>query len=638
MTRIKEHHSEEFRKQFFCAALLYLMVLGFLLVRLAYLQIWKGNEYRHMSENNRIRLTEIVASRGRILDRDRTVLVDNRPCFVVSVIPEEVQNEQILTHHLSLVYPSGQDELLSQIRSLSKALPFRAFPLWKDASWEAMAYIEANKLRIPGVLIQVNEVRNYLYGSLMSHITGYIGEVNPQEIDRYPYYVYKPGDCIGKSGIESQWERFLRGRNGGAQVEVDARGREIRMLEKKEPVPGNNLVLSVHVALQKSALEAFGEDTTGVAIAMDPRNGRILCYVSLPSFDPNQFVGGVPSEEWNALSTHPLHPLTNRGIQGQYPPGSVFKIVIAAAALEEHVVSPEEFLYCGGSYKRFRCWKKHGHGSVNLHRALVESCDVYFYQLGQRLGIQRIAAYAKRFGFGDLTGIGLNGERAGHVPSEEWKKKRLGEPWYEGETLQVAIGQGYLLVTPLQILTMMATIANGGTRWVPRIVERVESLDGGLIMEDQPLVKSSVHLSPSTLTHMRTALRDVVMTRSGTGTRARLDTVEVAGKTGTAQVIRMGEERQRDEALPREARDHAWFTCYAPVQDPEIAVVVLVEHGGHGGESAAPIAREILRTYFTTVHPPKEPAETAACPTSVSLRSALPSDSHYREGLHDAHP
>jgi len=623
MTRIKEPQREGFRKQFVYTTILYTLVCSFLLLRLACLQIWKGKEYRNLSENNRIRLTEIKASRGRILDADRTILVDNRPSFVVSVIPEEVQNDEILGHYLGSVYPLDKDELWLQIQNLRKAIPFRAVPIWKDASWEEMAYLEANKLRIPGVVLQVNEVRNYLYGNLFSHVTGYIGEVNSEEIGRLRQYAYKPGDFIGKVSIESQWERYLRGRDGGAQAEVDARGREIRILEKREPIPGNNVFLSIRSPLQKCAFDAFGKNNAGVAIAMDPRDGRILCYVSIPSYDPNQLAVGVSYEQWKSLSTHAQHPLTNRGIQGQYPAGSVFKVVMAVAALEEHVVSPGESLYCGGSYrvgnKVFRCWRKQGHGSVNLHRALVESCDVYFYQIGQRLGIERIARYATLFGFGHPTDIGLGGEREGLVPSELWKRKRFREPWYDGETVMVSIGQGYLLVTPIQILTMMATVANGGNRWTPRIVERVESIDGGLVMENQPMLKESLDISPSTLKLVQTSLRDVVMTRSGTGTRARVEGVEVAGKTGTAQVVRMGVERKKRKAVSREKEDHAWFTCYAPAHNPEIAVVVLLEHGGHGGESAAPIAREILRAYFSGKHPLKEEVRVSQSASSRTM-------------------
>jgi penicillin-binding protein 2 len=421
------------------------------------------------------------------------------------------------------------------------------------------------------------------------------------------------GDWIGKVGIEKYWEKELRGKKGGLQVETDARGRQISLVKRKEPIPGKNLVLSLEQGLQQRAREAFG-DSMGVAIAGDPKDGRILCYLNLPSFDPNSFVGGISREEWDSLRTNPLHPLTDRAIQGLYPPGSVFKIVLAVAALEESLVTPEEKIFCGGRYRLgvrdFRCWRKAGHGSVDLHQAIVESCDVYFYQVGQRLGIERIQAYAKRFGLGQRTGICLEGEKTGLVPSPEWKRKRFGEPWYEGETLVVAIGQGALLVTPIQILRLMSAVSNGGTLMMPRLVEQVETIDGRVFAENTIHSSSSVRFSNRTATIVRKALRDVVASEKGTGKRARLDGVAVAGKTGTAQVIRLDDQRGPDDAIPLKERDHAWFACYAPADSPEIVVVVLVEHGGHGGEAAAPIAREILEEYFRLTVPDEKMASS----------------------------
>ncbi len=612
MTTIKEYQQESYQQRFFYMKVLFVLALSLLGIPLSCLQLWHGNEYRNRSENNRIRLAEIKATRGRILDAERTIIADNRPSFVVSVIPEEVKDARTLMTYLSPVYPQEKMDLAGKIEYLGTATPFRAVPMWKDATWEAMAYLAANKVRIPGLVLEVNETRHYPYGVLFSHITGYIGEINSGEIEANKHYKYKPGDMIGKIGIEQQWERFLRGKDGGAQIEVDAHGREIRTLEKREPIPGHNVRLSVRTSLQEAAVAAFGPDKTGVAIAMDPRDGRILCYVSLPAYDPNRLVDGVSSEQWKLLINDPLHPLTNRGIQGQYPPGSVFKVLIAAAALQEGVVHPNDRFFCSGALRigsrMFRCWRTHGHGTVDLHRALVESCDVYFYQVGQRLGIKKIKEWASRFGFGQPTGIELTGEKSGLVPSPEWKKKFSREPWYEGETAMVSIGQGALLVTPLQLLCMMATIANGGMRWTPRLVECAESLDGALVADNPPRLSASLPLSPSTVTVLHQALRDVVMTGSGTGTRARLQGIDVAGKTGTAQVVQLG--REKGGSAVRETNDHAWFVCYAPADAPEIAVVVLVEHGGHGGQAAAPIARQILRAYFEEQHNRAPPVDT----------------------------
>jgi penicillin-binding protein 2 len=445
-----------------------------------------------------------------------------------------------------------------------------------------------------------------------------MGEINPRELQRAHRHDYRIGDWIGKVGIEKYWEDQLRGKKGGLQVEADARGRQISLVKRKEPTPGKNLVLSLERRLQQRARQAFG-DATGVAIAADPRDGRVLCYLNLPSYDPNSFVGGISRDEWDSLRMNPFHPLTNRGIQGLYPPGSVFKIVLAIAALEEGVVTPEEKVFCSGRYRLgtrdFRCWRRAGHASVDMHQAIVQSCDVYFYQMGQRLGIDRIQAYAKRFGLGQRTGIGLDGEKTGLVPSPEWKRKRFGEPWYEGETLIVSIGQGALLVTPIQVVGLLAAVTNGGTLFEPRLVERIESMDGKASVERASERGAPVHFSNRTATIVQNALRDVVASEKGTGKRARLEGVAVAGKTGTAQVIRMDDQKTSADEIPLKERDHAWFACYAPAESPEIVVVVLVEHGGHGGETAAPIAREILEEYFRL----KKPDETFAASSASEV-------------------
>jgi penicillin-binding protein 2 len=331
--------------------------------------------------------------------------------------------------------------------------------------------------------------------------------------------------------------------------------------------------------------------------------------LNLPSFDPNHFVGGFSREEWDDLRTDPFHPLTDRVIQGLYPPGSIFKIVVAVAGLEEGLVTPQEKFFCSGrlhlGVRDFRCWRKAGHGAMDFHQALVQSCDVYFYQLGQRLGIERIRDYAKRFGLGQRTGIPLEGEKTGLVPSPEWKRNRFGEPWYEGETLVVSIGQGALLVTPIQVVTLLSSVANGGILLRPRLVERVEYTDGRVFMDNDSQGRAPVPFSTGTAAILRNALRAVVDAEKGTGRRARLEGVPVAGKTGTAQVVRLDDQKKSEDEIPRKERDHAWFACYAPADSPEIVVVVLVEHGGHGGETAAPIAREILAEYFRLTGPEK---------------------------------
>jgi len=602
MTKLRDHSIEPYRKAFLLSVFSCVAAFSVLWTWLAYHQIWRGEIFRHLSENNRIRLEKVPAPRGKILDAHRAVLADTRPCFDVAAIPEEIHDYGALQRALAPIAPLPQELLAEQIESLRKSVPFQSQALWKDASWEVVAYLEANRIRIPGVLIQVNQTRDYLGGDLVTPMIGYMGEINRKDLEEELEGQYQAGDWIGKSGIEKQWERYLRGRDGGSQVEVDARGRQVGFLRKRDPIPGKNLVLSLDGGLQQEAKMSLG-DRAGAVLAMDPRDGRMLCYVSQPSFDPNHFIRGISPEEWNALRNDPRHPLTDKAIQGLYPPGSVFKVILALAALEEKVVVPGEKLFCGGSYRlgsrAFRCWKSEGHGWMDVHQAIVESCDVFFYQMGQRLGIQRIHEYATRFGLGQYTGIGLAGEKSGLVPNAEWKKKRFGHPWYEGETLSVAIGQGALIVTPLQMLLMISAVANQGVLWSPSLVERVEYPDGRVYLENPPRQKSELNISPASMELVRRALRDVVESGRGTGKRARLGFAEVAGKTGTAQVVRLGDQRVPSRLLPVETRDHAWFVCYAPADAPEIAVVVLVEHGGHGGEAAAPVARNVLQKYFS---------------------------------------
>ncbi len=600
MTILRTQAKKSYRETFLVSCFCILAVFGILFFRLSYLQIWKGNTFKNLSENNRIRLREIHAPSGRILDAANKIIVDNRPCFDVMVIPEDIRDYDLLEKSLAPLSPLPPDVLGERLSELKRATPFRSYILWKDASWNSMAYLEANRLRMSGVVIQVGQARDYLFGDLFAHVIGYMGEINPKELDKRRNSDYRIGEWVGKVGVEKYWEKYLRGKKGGVQVEVDARGRQISVLRKRGPTPGKNVVLSLYQSLQQKAQDAF-EDYTGVAVAVDPRDGSVLCYVNLPSYNPNSFVRGISQADWDLLSTDPHHPLTNRVIQGLYPPGSVFKIVMAIAALEEGVVTPYEKIFCSGRYslgsRDFRCWKRYGHAHMDLHQAIVESCDVFFYQLGLRLGVEKIHHYSHKFGLGEKTRIRLGGEKAGLVPNIAWKKKRFGVTWYDGETLNASIGQGFLLTTPMQVVMMIAAVANGGSLWKPRLIQRIEGTEGN-VFENLPNLSSSINISPQTMSLVKNALLDVVHSKKGTGKRARLDYTEVAGKTGTAQVIRMAENKGPEEEIPRERRDHAWFACYAPADYPEIAVVVLVEHGGHGGETAAPIAKQILEEYF----------------------------------------
>jgi penicillin-binding protein 2 len=482
----------------------------------------------------------------------------------------------------------------------------------RNLDFDEVAALETHQLDLPGVSLRITPSRNYPHGAVLAHVLGYVGEATQEELDRDRHY--RSGDIVGKAGLEKSWERYLRGVHGGQQVEVDALGRELRVLEEEDAVPGHTLVLGIDLDLQQAAETALGEEA-GAVVALDPRNGDVLAMVSRPAFDPNEFTGGIDADRWRELTAHQRHPLNARATQGQYPPGSTFKIImaaVAAAALEEGVINPFTRIGCSGHMwfgnHDFRCWKKGGHGGMNVHSALVNSCDVFFYQVGQRLGIDTIARYARAFGLGAPTGIEIGTERGGIVPDSEWKKRVLKQPWYAGETLSVAIGQGYVTATPLQMAEAAATIATGH-RFKPRLVQRVESLDGSVIKDVEPEMVATLSVRETALKQVREALVEVVS--HGTGKKAGLPGIAVAGKTGTSQVVTLGKERVPAAKLPWNQRDHAWFVAYAPAEEPTIAIATLVEHApGGGGAVAAPITQHILQAYFR-LHEERELARYA---------------------------
>jgi penicillin-binding protein 2 len=570
-------------------------------IRLWSLHVIKGSELRHLSENNRIRLLENPADRGMLLDRKGRVLAHNRPSFEVYVVPEDVKvNPEVLGKIAELLHMT-RDEVEEKISAQKRGAPFRPVKIKSDIDWNELAVLESNRVHLPGLLVDVRPRRAYDYGDLASHLIGYLGEVDEDDLRQPKASPYRMGALIGKYGVEYGWENDLRGVDGGQQIEVDALGREVRPLGVVEPFPGNNLFLTIDLDLQRTAEEAY-RDKNGALIAMDPKTGRILAMVSKPSFEP--FARNVSPEEWKALVENPYHPLTNKCIQGQYPAGSVFKIVTAIAGLESGIITPSTQLRCTGAFpygnRDFRCWKEGGHGALSLHRAIAESCDIYFYQVGLKVGVDLIAHYADEFGFGKLTGISLPHEKSGTVPSSSWKKKRFGVPWYSGETLSFSVGQGYLLTTPLQLLMLISGIANGGKLFLPQVVEKVEDVYGKTLKEYPPVELGKANVSQKTLEIIQDALKGAVNDPHGTGSACLLKEVKVAGKTGTAQVVALPEDFKRGEMnrIPLKFRDHAWFVAYAPFEDPKIAVVVLVEHGGFGASAAAPIAKKVIEQYL----------------------------------------
>jgi len=601
----------------------YLVVSIFvvLLLRLWFLQIIRGESYRNLSENNRIRLEDIPPTRGIIYDRHGRILVDNRPAFKLALVPADVSDLKLTLGKLGRILKVEKPQLEEKVKSAPRGAPFRPILLSRDMNRDQVAAVETHRFNLPGVMVQIEPRRSYEMPSFAAHLIGYLGEIEEAQLKERRHLGYKLGDYLGKYGVEMEWEADLKGLRGGRQIEADAGGRQLSILREVAPQPGHNLILTLDTQLQLRAENAL-EGKAGAIIAMDPTTGDILAMTSSPAFDQNQFVRGFTPSEWQAIVDDPLHPLENKAIQGQYPLGSTFKPVVATAALAEGLVDPKTTFSCSGEYRLgnqvYRCWKKRGHGQIALYQALVQSCDVYFYQLGQKLGVDLMSAYAQRYRLGSRTLVRLNNEAGGLVPTAQWKMRRFGVPWQKGEDLVTAIGQGFLLATPIQMAVFYGAIANGGKFLRPRVVLRVEDPDGGVVKNVSPEISGKLNLSPDTISFIQNALEGAVNEPNGTGRaaqmRGRLQSIKVAGKTGTAQVVRAPEdgEEERDESqTPYEYRDHAWFVAYAPTEAAEILVVVLVEHGGHGGSAAAPLAREVMEEYFKN-RPPVQEAQDKA--------------------------
>jgi penicillin-binding protein 2 len=483
------------------------------------------------------------------------------------------------------------------VRSVEPYRRFEPVRVKDDVGRQEVAALEAFQYEYPGVLVEVEPRRSYPHGTLASHVLGYVGQINPAELKTRVDLGYRMGDYIGKMGIEKELDAELKGRDGFQQMEVDSLGRGIKVLSSIPPIPGHSVTLTIDLALQQVA-EGLLAGIAGSVVAIDPSDGSVLAAASSPAIDPNSFSHGLSQEEWDRLSHDPQHPLQNRIVQAQYPPGSVFKIVTAVAALESGVITPATSFSCRGALRYgnrdFRCWKKEGHGEISLHRALVESCDVFFYQVGLKAGIDEIARVAREFGLGKATGLELGSESPGLIPDSAWKRRVRKEPWYSGETLSAAIGQGYDLVTPVQAAQLAATVANGGTVYRPHLIRRVDDGSGSVVRTGAVVAERTVRLKPETLAVIKGGLWGVVNEPGGTGSGARVPGLVVAGKTGTAQVVRMAAKGERQAAGGLESRDHAWFVCYAANGANQVAIAVIIEHGGHGGSVGAPIARRLV--------------------------------------------
>ncbi|PLX41029.1 MAG: penicillin-binding protein 2 [Deltaproteobacteria bacterium] len=572
--------------------------------RLFYLQIIKGIVYSNLSENNRIRAERLTPPRGMILDRHGRILADTVAAFDAVVVPSELPEEgrEDIYVMVSTLLSLDPEEVK---RVSEEAGPARWKPrlIKRQLTRKEMAMVEGRRLELTGFEIVPNPVRHYPYEKLLAGTLGYMGGIGKKELSSPEYEDYDGSDYIGRAGLEREWEPLLRGEPGGLHTEVDVLGRKLKEIARKPPVPGENIYLSIDIELQRIAEEALG-DNVGSVVAMDINTGELLALVTEPTFDPNGLARGLSGDEWAALVNDTHHPLQNRPIQGLYAPGSTFKVVMALAGLAEGVITQSTTFNCTGALpfggRNFRCWKHTGHGDVNLKEALESSCDVYFYELGLLLGVDTIHDYAALFGLGAPTGLTIPGESGGLVPSKSWKRRARGEPWYPGETLSVSIGQGYLLTTPLQLAVMTAALANPRSLVMePRLLLKAEDASGEVTRTFAPRPASELPFRETHLGMVREGMLKVVYGEHGTGKNAQVEGLKVAGKTGTAQVVSMAEDESGidPEEIAWRHRDHALFICYAPVEDPQIAVSVVVDHGGHGGSGAAPIAQKVLAGY-----------------------------------------
>jgi len=577
----------------------------------------QAEKYRGLSEANALREIEIPAKRGLIMDRTGKILADNQPAYTLQIdrvvmkplAKADKGRRQKVEQFLARIFELPVQEITARWDKESAKLPAtQPFPIAEELTMSQVAKIQAQSIAFPEVNVLPVQRRNYPYGTMAAHVLGFIGEVGDKELTQNN--ALEQGDLIGKRGVELMYDQYLRGKDGAEFWEYDADGRRLSEYApaRQHPVPGDNIYLTLDFELQRRAEQYFVEnEMVGAAVALDPRNGEVLAMVSSPAFNPNIYSKRFTPEVWKTITSNPFKIELNRAIQGLYSPGSVFKIVMSIAGLSDGAVGPDTQFGCGGSGvffgRRFRCWKKEGHGSVDVERALMVSCDIYFYQTGAKLGVDKIKEYANKLTFGEISHIDLDGERAGLVPSTKWRADhpyRGDKKWYPAETISVAIGQGPLIVTPLQVANMTAAVANGGKVFQPHVVRYVDRVQKDSSYKRFRVPSKVIHevaLAPEAVRAVRNGMWKVVNEPGGTGANARVEGLDVSGKTGSVQVIAYA-GRVKATALPFKYRDHAWFAAFAPRDNPQMVVVVFVEHGGAGGADAAPLAKLMFESRF----------------------------------------
>ncbi|MGE0278034.1 MAG: penicillin-binding protein 2 [Nitrospiraceae bacterium] len=610
---IKDHIRESrlFNERAAIALFIVLGLILLILARLVYLQIISHDHFATLSEVNRINLVPVAPTRGLIYDRNGVVLAQNLPAFSLEVIPEQVRDLDATVAELRKLIAISDEDVRRFQKQVRQKRAFNSIALRYYLNDEEIARFAVNRHHFPGVEIEARAIRNYPHGTLASHAIGYVGRINEEELGELDTSDYSGTDFIGKTGVEKYYEDLLHGQVGIKQIETNAFGRTLRELQQTAPIPGQSLYLSLDINVQRAAEAEFAA-RRGAAVAIDPQNGEVLAFVSMPGYDPNLFVTGIDVETYNALQNSLDRPLFDRALRGQYPPGSTLKPFIGLAGLETNKVTVDAGIFCPGWYRlpgdthKYRDWKEHGHGFTLMEKAIVESCDVYFYDLATNLGIDLMHDYLDQFGFGRPTGIDLRDESGGLLPSRQWKRTRRGQPWYPGETVITGIGQGYTLATPLQLAYATAVLAMHGAHTPPRLMHTVRAAGKA---EQEPVRAAALENVP--IRNRRnwdaiiTAMKNVVSSERGTAQAiGRKAPFPIAGKTGTAQVFGIKQdEKYVEKDVAERLRDHSLFIAFAPPDDPRIALAVMVENAGHGSTAAAPIARKMIDQYLGSLAP-----------------------------------
>lgn len=585
--------------------LMVLVLMGGLVWRLVHLQVVQHERYTHLAQNNRIRLSPLTPARGLIYDRRGILLADNYPSFSLDIIPELVNDLPNTLSLLGEVVDISEDELSEFEKARRRTPVFRSVPLVLDLNEQELARFYVEQHRFPGVSVQARMNRTYPHGDLFGHVLGYVGRINDRELKKVDRRNYLGTTHIGKVGVEKYYETLLHGETGFREEEVNSRGRPLREMARTPTTTGSSLILSIDTQLQQAVKDILGRES-GAVVALDPRNGEVLALYSNPTYDPNAFVNGISSKDYALLRDNPERPLWNRAIQGRYPPGSTVKPVMALAGLNEGLIAADQRMFAAGYFqvpndpRKYRDWRRDGHGWVDMYSAMAVSADVYFYDLAYKLGIDRIAPMFDQFGFGKTTGIGIYGESSGLLPTREWKRGKYKQRWFPGETLIVGIGQGYMLATPVQLARMAGCIAMEGHCEHPRLVRAILSSNTDASMLSKPPADHINLKDDAYWDQVRQSMVDVMHGERGTARKVGSDAAyTIAGKTGTSQVFGLQGQEYDAEKLERKLHDHSLFIGFAPADDPQIAVAVVVEHGGSGSKVAAPIGRQVMDAWLT---------------------------------------